>query len=100
MEQVVGITRHFVKAGEKEKFTELFEENRSYLQDYVTEGKIGGGWRVESGEGENEEFVLLCPWKEVRQHEEFAETKGFEKYGVIREVLKGAEIKHARLVEV
>lgn len=96
---VVGIVRHFIKAGEKENFTRAFDSNKSHLQNYVTEGKIGGAWRLDASDGENE-FVLFHPWRDVEQHENFAGTEGFARYGVIREFLDGAEIKHARLMEI
>jgi quinol monooxygenase YgiN len=98
-ELVWSIGRHFVKSGEREAFQEMLEENQQYLQDYVTEGSIGGGWRVDKEEGKDE-FVLVCPWKSVEQHMEFGKTEGFKKYGGIREYIDGAEIKHARLLDV
>jgi quinol monooxygenase YgiN len=96
---VVGIVRHFIRDGEKDEFKETFEENKHHLQEYVTEGKIGGGWRVDPEEGKDE-FVLWHPWTEVDQHIKFAGTEGFQKYSKIREHINGAEIKHARLFEV
>ncbi|KAF2189836.1 hypothetical protein K469DRAFT_562705 [Zopfia rhizophila CBS 207.26] len=96
---VYSIGRHFVKAGEKDKFKETFENKKHYLQDYATEGTIGGGWRVDKKELK-EEFVLFCPWKDVEQHMSFAKTDGFEKYAKVRDFIDGAEIKHVKIIDI
>jgi hypothetical protein len=96
---VWSIVRHFIRDGERGKFQNAFDDNKQYLQDFVTEGQIGGGWRVDRDE-EKEEWVLFCPWTGVEQHSEFARTDGFGKYGGIREYIAGAEIKHARLLDL
>ncbi|KAJ4367341.1 hypothetical protein N0V83_006922 [Neocucurbitaria cava] len=96
---VWSIGRHFLKDGEKGSFQQTFNANEHYLQDFVTEGTVGGGWRVDKSNNV-EEFVLLCPWTRVEQHSDFANTEGFAKYGQIREHIAGAEIKHARLVSI
>lgn len=98
-ERVISIVRHFVKPGSKNAFQQTFEDHKRYLQDYLTEGKTAGGWRVDSKDGE-EEWVSLSPYASVQQHLDFAKTAGFEKYGRIREHMDGAEIKHARLLDV
>ena len=98
-EYLYGITRHFVKSGERISFEKAFHENKEYLQNHVTEGKIGGGWRVDKEE-DKEEFVLFSPWQSVDQHYDFADTEGFEKYGKIREYIDGAEIKHAKMLDI
>lgn len=95
---VLGIGRHFIKDGEKTEFQQSFEANKLYLQDYVTQGRFGGGWRVDNGDGKDE-WVLLTPWETVEQHYGFAQTAGFEKYGRIRDHIDGAEIKHATLLD-
>jgi quinol monooxygenase YgiN len=98
-ELVWSISRHFVKLGEKAAFQETFDANKQYLQEFVTEGTIGGGWRVGKEDG-REEFVLFCLWKSVEQHLEFRETKAFERYGRIREFFDGVEIRHVRLLDI
>jgi quinol monooxygenase YgiN len=95
----LGVVRHFVKAGEKDEFQQTFETNKHYLQDYLTEGKLGGGWRVD-GEDGKDEWVLLTPWKDVEQHYGFAQTEGFTEYSRIRNHIDGAEIKHATVVHI
>ena len=96
---VWSIVRHMVKAGEKERFQRSFEANKAYLQDFVTEGHLGGGWRVDGDEGKDE-FVLVCPWKSVEQHLEFGKTEGFEKYARIKDFIDEADIKHAMLLNI
>ena len=88
-----------MKSGERISFEKAFHENKEYLQNHVTEGKIGGGWRVDKEE-DKEEFVLFSPWQSVDQHYDFADTEGFEKYGKIREYIDGAEIKHAKMLDI
>ena len=98
-ELVWSIVRHFVRESEKDSFKQALKANKHHLQEFVTEGTIGGGWRVDAQDPEAE-FVLVCPWTRVEQHSEFAETEGFVKYGQIREYITGAEIKHARLLDI
>jgi heme-degrading monooxygenase HmoA len=96
---VYGLVRHFVKEGHRDQFGHTYEEKQHHLQSFVTEGKIGGGWRVDKEDGK-EEWILLTPWTSVEQHHAFATTNGFTEYGQIREHIEGAEIKHARVLEV
>lgn len=96
---VYSIARHFVKDGQKEQFRQTYEDKKDLLQSFVTEGRIGGGWRIDS-EGGKEEWVLLTPWTSVEQHDAFAKTDGYAEYSKIREHVEGVEIKHARILEV
>jgi heme-degrading monooxygenase HmoA len=98
-EVVLSVARHFVKEGEKKLFEGRFEANKHYLQDYITEGTMGGGWRIDT-EGGKDEWVLLCPFRDVQQHLDFAKTESFEHYGQIREYIDGAEIKHVKLLDI
>lgn len=95
---VFAIVRHFVKDGEKPRFEETFGAEKQHLQDFVTEGKIGGGWRIDGDA--KDEWVLFTPWKSVEQHHAFVETDGFTKYSKIRQHLEGADIKHARILDI
>ncbi|KAJ4355084.1 hypothetical protein N0V95_003247 [Ascochyta clinopodiicola] len=96
---VYGIVRHFIKDGQKGQFQHTFDMEKRHLQEFVTEGELGGGWRVDQ-EGSKDEWVLLTPWTSIEQHHAFAETDGFAKYGKIREYIEGAEIKHARMLNI
>lgn len=98
-ELVWSIGRHFVKEGKKGEFHHTFQTNGRYLQDFITEGTIGGGWRADK-ENDKEEWVLLCPYTSVEQHLDFAKTDGFQKYAQIKEYIDGAEIKHAMLLDI
>jgi quinol monooxygenase YgiN len=98
-ELVWSIGRYFVRRGEKAAFQEAFEDEKQGLQDFVTGGRVGGGWRVD-GEEEKEEFVLLSSWKSVGQYGEFGETEGFREYGRVGEFVDGADIKHVRLLDI
>ncbi|KAF9696128.1 hypothetical protein EKO04_005945 [Ascochyta lentis] len=96
---VYGIVRHFIKDGQKGGFQQTFDAEKRYLQEFVTEGEIGGGWRIDK-DGSKDEWVLITPWTSVEQHHAFAETDGFAKYGKIREHIEGAEIKHAQMLNI
>jgi quinol monooxygenase YgiN len=98
-ELVWSIGRHFVKEGKKEEFQQTFQTNKRFLQDFITEGTIGGGWRADK-EDDKEEWVLVCPYTNVEQHYDFAKTEGFQKYVQIKEYIDGAEIKHAKLLDI
>jgi heme-degrading monooxygenase HmoA/quinol monooxygenase YgiN len=95
----LSVVRHFIKEGEKNEFQQTFETNKHYLQNYTTQGKLGGGWRVDGTDGK-EEWVLLTPWENVEQHYGFAQTEGFTEYGRIRDHINGAEIKHATVLDI
>lgn len=111
-EVVWSIVRHFISGGSgaRSAFQTTFDANKRYLQEFVTEGKVGGGWRLdreksegEDGDGEEkekEEFVVVAPWRSEGQHGEFAGTEGFKEYGRIREHIGGAEIVHVRLLDI
>ena len=96
---VLSIGRLFIKADDKDKFQETFDTNKHYLQVYLTEGSVGGGWRFDKDDGK-EEFAIITPWTDVEQHLSFAKTEDFEKYAQIKPFLDGAEIKHAKLMDL
>ncbi|KAF2869595.1 hypothetical protein BDV95DRAFT_497046 [Massariosphaeria phaeospora] len=98
---VVRIERYFVKEGAEAKagFMDVVRENLGYMREYVTEGVVGGGWRVDKEDGK-EEFVLVSPWKSVEQHAGFAETEGFRKLSALWEFVDGTDTKHATLVDI
>ncbi|KIW73766.1 hypothetical protein PV04_01859 [Phialophora macrospora] len=104
---VITIARHFITDGDKEAFNRTFEANAFELESFVGKEHMVGGWRIDIGydpsaEGENrkDEFVLFTAWDRVENHGEFANTEGFQKYSQIRNHLDGAEIKHAKLLQV
>jgi hypothetical protein len=84
-------------SGQHSSFAGCFDQNRKYLEEYVTEGAIAGGWKLDENR-EGEEFVLFAPWKEVPQHLEFANTEGFKEYAKIRDYVGDADIKHVKVL--
>lgn len=96
---VMSMGRHFVKDGQRKRFQNTFDANKASLQDYITEGTKGGGWRIDK-EGDKEEWFLMCPWTSVEQHLDFAKTEGFQKYARIQDHLDSADVKHAKLLDI
>jgi hypothetical protein len=41
--------------------------------------------------------VLFSGWNKVKDHFGFAESEGFKEFGKIKDLIKGAEIKHVRV---
>ncbi|OCT53294.1 EH domain binding protein epsin 2 [Cladophialophora carrionii] len=104
---MVAIVRHFMKDGDKEAFRSTFEAEKYQLESFVGQARALGGWRIDIGydpsaESGNrkEEFVLFTAWDSVEHHDQFANTEGFQKYRQIRNNIDGAEIKHAKLLDV
>jgi quinol monooxygenase YgiN len=98
-EVVLGIVRHFIKDGERDGFQQTFKVNEHYLQDYVTQGRVVGGWCIDR-EDDKQEWVLLTPWESVEQHDAFRETRGFIEYSRIRDYIDSTEIKHATVLDI
>ncbi|KAL6245612.1 hypothetical protein RBB50_007611 [Rhinocladiella similis] len=105
--RVIAVVRHFIADGEKESFQATFQENKHNLEAFIGgSDRVVGGWRIDKGvdpslEGElKSEYVLISGWRSVEQHQDFAKTEGFQKYGQIRNHLAGADIKHAVRVDL
>jgi heme-degrading monooxygenase HmoA len=96
---VYSFVRYFVKDGQRDQFRQTYEDEQDHLQSFVTEGRIGGGWRIDN-EGGKEEWVRLISWTNVEQHRAFAETDGFAENSKIREHIDGVEIKGAYILEI
>ena len=106
----ISIGRHYVRQENKVAFEKIIEEKKRFLDAYVTRGTPKGGWKLEwDGEGaeknkvpdqHGEEWVLISPWADVAEHTGFAETEAFKEYMALRELLEGADIKHARRLVV
>lgn len=106
---VLSIGRHFVSKEKRTDFIQFFAKHKRYLDEYVTEGTVVGGWRVDEGNStkgssldqhkELDEFVLLAPWQDVQQHKSFTESDGFKEYAKIKDLIIDADIKHAHLLK-
>jgi hypothetical protein len=106
----LSIGRHVVEEGRRVGFEKAFEGNRDAMDEYVTEGKAVGGWKVDPGmwkgeeenrrDGERDQFVLFAPWKGAEQHIGFAETKGFARYSGIREWVSVFDVKHVTVLKI
>jgi hypothetical protein len=96
---VLSIGRYFLKDGAKESFHESYESSRHHLQDCLTEGTGGGGWRIDK-EDAKDEWILLSPLMQVQQYLDFAKNDGFEGHEQLGVHIDGAEIKHARFLDI
>lgn len=107
--EVLSIARLRVRGEDKGAFEARFDECRGWLDRYVSWGrKPAGGWRIEKapsssgkeGEEDEEEWVLLCGWVSVEEHQKFADAEGFAKFDRIREFLQGFETKHGKRIDL
>ncbi|KIW02220.1 uncharacterized protein PV09_06374 [Verruconis gallopava] len=96
---VMSLGRHFVAAKKRKDFEACFAAQKKFLQEFVTEGDVAGGWKLEE-DRENDEFVLFAPWRAIEQHAAFASTDGFKHYVRIKDYIVDADIKHVKLLEL
>jgi heme-degrading monooxygenase HmoA len=96
---ILSIRRFFIKDGAKESFHDSYEASKHHLQDKSTEGFIGGGWRVDQEDGKDE-WISLCPFTNVQQHPDLANTDGSEGYEQMRVHTDGAEMRLARFLDI
>ncbi|KAL3458761.1 hypothetical protein BJX64DRAFT_291908 [Aspergillus heterothallicus] len=99
---VIAVGRYFVSPGRKEEFETIFGKTKHHLQEFNGGKGIWGSWREDREADEEgntqEEFVLFSGWADVDEHMRFAESEGFKEFAKIKEFLKGAEIKHGKLL--
>jgi hypothetical protein len=112
---VISIGRHTVAAERRSSFAETFGHVRHHLDEHVSwKDKPIGGWKKvdhkDSAGGssadanlnwkDSEEWILICPWKAVEEHQDFAKTPGFGEYRKIAEFVDEFDVKHARRLEL
>jgi hypothetical protein len=96
---VLSFAQYNVQDGKKADFQAAYDAGKGYLENYLTEGKMNGGWRIDTADGQ-EEFVLLAPFKNVQQDFDFAKTKGWAQWDQIRGTLNSTDVKHVRLLDL
>lgn len=94
----IAITRHHIKAGEREAFDATFAKCKGPLVE-ATEGQLVGGWREDSEEGK-EEWVLLTSWEALEDHTQFGNSERFKEYATIRDHVDKFEVKHAKVLNI
>jgi len=99
LENVWSIGHHYVSKTRRAGFEQAFAERKHCVDAWATQGKPGGGWRIDL-EDDVEEFVLFCPWKNVQQHTDFATFELFQKYAEIRDYIQSFEVSHARMIDL
>lgn len=111
----ISVGRHFVKEGMRAEFEACWTANVEALEKFLVEGKEGrrSGWRADWGyvaadgqsgeekkDSDMKEFVLFGAWKTVEDHTtEFVKTEEFQRYGKIRSLIDGAEIRHGKVID-
>jgi hypothetical protein len=96
---VLSFAQYNVQDGKKADFQAAYDAGKGYLENYLTEGKMNGGWRIDTANGQ-EEFVLLAPYKNVQQDFDFAKTKGWAQWDQIRGTLNSTDVKHVKLLDL
>ncbi len=101
----ISIVRQFVKPGHRETYNETFNSAKRSLelatQEKATPHGITHGWRIEKeGDGNREEVVLFAGWDSVAEHYELSETQRFEENKKVMALIEGAEVGHARKIEL
>ncbi|KAF1995864.1 hypothetical protein P154DRAFT_444512 [Amniculicola lignicola CBS 123094] len=96
-ENLLGITRFFVKPGKKHEFNKEYDRCWDWMQHCVKEGKVGGGWRIDR-DGDQEEFVLITPWKNLEQHEDTLYGGMVGEFSDFEELFSTEITRHARVM--
>ncbi|KAL6708408.1 hypothetical protein ACN47E_002671 [Coniothyrium glycines] len=94
-----NITRHWVKDGCRESFTQALSEGMPELGVLATEGISAGGWRVDKENGKDE-FVMLSPWKSMEQCSEVVDPETAEWNGEMTKYTDRVEVRHMRLLDI
>jgi hypothetical protein len=101
-ELVWSIVHCKVKADERDRFLDAFNEELRFLQGHINElkGKTGRGWCVGGKGDKGNVSVALCPWKSVEQHLGFGNTEGYAEVGDIGDFVDEIDVKHAKLLDI
>ena len=101
-ELVWSIVHCNVKADERHRFLDAFNEELRFLQGHINElkGKTGRGWCVNGKGDKGNVSVALCPWKSVEQHLGFGKTEGYAEVGDIGDFVDEIDVKHAKLLDI
>ncbi|KAF2018640.1 hypothetical protein BU24DRAFT_418160 [Aaosphaeria arxii CBS 175.79] len=97
---IVSISRLFIQDGQADNFRAAWAEGKHVLEDFVTEGKVGFGFRIDVKEGERQEFFLWSPWKDEAQHHAFVKVDGFEEFVKATQYVTDPIFKHATVFTV
>ncbi|CAI7570325.1 unnamed protein product [Penicillium glandicola] len=93
---VLAMTRCFVGPGKKDEFDSVYKAAVSHLNAYTAPFSSCGAWRIDK-EGEDEEFVIFSGWNQVQDHVAFGGSEASGEFGKLKELMKGAEIKHVHV---
>jgi len=98
---VISLSRIFVSPTQKDAFENKFGEVRGLLEQYTKPYKVVGGWRIEKETAEGQEireWELICGFKSIKMHMDFAETVEFKKFQEIVGFIQGSEVRHMKAI--
>ena len=97
---VISIGRYFVHSEWRQSFERVFSEVEHHLTGYTAANEYAWAWRAEIEKPGKEEFVIISGWETIDQHRGFAKTEGFKNFQKIEKHLEGADVKHARKLQL
>ncbi|KAK8238033.1 hypothetical protein HDK90DRAFT_211298 [Phyllosticta capitalensis] len=97
---VMVITRHFVKPGARWGLEAAIKSDKYHVANYTAPRNVAGGWRLDKGAEDQDEWVLFTGWPDVAEQTEFAETGDLKEYAKVREFSASYEVKHATRMEL
>lgn len=95
---VLGIERFFVGRGGKAASEGVFEEFKRRLEQGGH--MASGGWSIEEGGGEKEEFVLFTGWESVEKYKESERTGPLKEQARIGDFVERSERDYAVKLKV
>ncbi|KAF2131793.1 hypothetical protein P153DRAFT_202952 [Dothidotthia symphoricarpi CBS 119687] len=93
------IMRTFIAAGKKDRYQDILEVNNPIMQQHVTGGKIGNGWRIDKWLDKDESFLFI-PWESSEQYLEFKASWNLSSFADFQQYVNGVEFKHARILDI
>jgi heme-degrading monooxygenase HmoA len=91
---VISVERMFLSSKDRGAFTTKFTAVKHMLEDFAWPHLVRGGWRVDNEVGGTDEFILVCGWDTVENHQAFTQASGFGQYWAIRSLLVEPNTMH------
>lgn len=97
---ILSVGRFAIPKVKRTEFTKVFEDKlRAMCQGFLTEGTLAYGWRQEDvADSDMDEFVMIAPWKDVKQHMDVASAPGAAGEDIFRSFFESVDTKHVKRV--